>query len=168
MKCAMTVLAALLAFAAVAQEPEGAAKARPRVATRPAVMAQPSMEPVVRMAQNKKMAEKLGITEEQIAKLKELADNRAAVKELNEKVRKGTERQAELLNAEKIDEKAVMALVEEVWDAKKEIAKLQTKRVIDVKSVLTPEQVRKVREALKAMRPPHSRGKRPEGEKKAK
>ena len=111
-----------------------------------------SIDPVVRAALNPKAAEKLGITEEQVAKLKALEDGKGEMKELQEKVRKGMERQAELMKAEKIDEAAVMASLDEVWAARKEIAKKQTARLISVKSILSDEQIRKAREVLKSMR----------------
>ena len=161
MKCLMmTMAAAALALAAVAQEPAGGGKAR---SPRPAMM-MPG-EPVLRAACNPKMAEKLGLTEEQSAKIKALADDKSAMKALHEKVRKGMERQTELLKAEKIDEAAVMAALDEVFEARKEIAKCQTKRIIAVKSILTPEQIGKASDMLaseKARRREKSRkGKKP-------
>ena len=140
----MTVVAALT-FAAFAQGAEGVMKSGPRGAG-------PFVEPIVQMVRNPKIAAKLGFTEAQVAKLKEIGDCRAAIKALQEKIHKGTERQAELLKAEKIDEAAVMAAIDEVWDAKKEIAKIQTKRVIGVRSVLSPEQVRQALETFREMR----------------
>ena len=161
MKTILTTLITALTFAAFAQEP--AAKAAPKPHTGPRAMAmQGSIEPVVRAALNPKVAAKVGLTEEQTAKLKALATNRDANKALQEKIRKGMEKQAELLKAEKIDEAAVMAALDEVWDAKKEIAKLQTKRVIAVREILTPDQVKQVREELKSIR---GERKRPQGPK---
>lgn len=112
----------------------------------------PSIDPVVRFALNEKAAEKIGITPEQTAKLKALADDRAALRDLQAKVRKGMERQAELLQAEKIDEAAVLAAVDEVSAARGEIAKLQTKRLIAIRGILTTEQIAKARDAMKEMR----------------
>ena len=139
MKSLVCALAAVVAVAAFAEGPK----------TRKPWME--SINPVVRVALNPKAAEKLGITEEQAAKLKTLEDDKGEMKELQEKVRKGMERQAELMKAEKIDEAAVMASLDEVWAARKEIAKKQTARLISVKSILTPEQVAKAREAIKSI-----------------
>jgi len=146
MKFTMTVVAAAISLAAVAQGP-----ARPMMgpAMGPAMM---SLEPIVRMALNPKTAEKIGVTAEQVEKLKSLPDNREALKGLHEKARKGMERQAELLKSEKVDEAAVMAALEETWNARKEVAKLQTKRLVAVRSILTVEQIAKAREAMKATR----------------
>ena len=143
MKCLFALAAATVALAVVAQEPvQGKAQ-----------RSQPgSVDPIVRAALNPKIAEKVGLTEEQQAKLKALEGDKGVLKGLQEKIRKGMDRQAELMAAEKIDEAAVMAAVDEVWNAKKEIAKIQTKRVIAVRSVLSPEQIRKALETFREMR----------------
>lgn len=141
MKCMIAVCAAALAFAATAQDP--AMRRNPNPAG--------AINPVVRAALNPKLAEKLGITEEQSAKLKALNAEKDGLKEIDERIRKGMERQAELLKADKVDEAAVMAALDEVWEARKEVAKRQTKRIIAVKSILTPEQVAKAREAIKSI-----------------
>ena len=140
MKCLIVVVAAALVSTAVAEGP---------MAKRGSVGV---IDPVVRAALNPKLAEKLGVTEEQSAKLKALKAEKDGMKELNEKVRKGMERQAELLKADQVDEAAVMAALDEVWDARKEVAKRQTRRLIAVKSILKPDQIAKAREALKSLR----------------
>ena len=162
MKCLMTMLAAAVSLVALAQEPAAEGAARPR-GGRVAMAGGPSIEPVLRAAMNPKLAEKAAITEEQVAKLKAIADEKGALKTLHEKVRKGTERQVELLKAEKIDEAAVMAAIDETWDAKKEVAKYQTKRLIAVKSILSAEQIEKIRDALKTKRDGHQKDPRAEG-----
>ena len=161
MKCLMTMLVAAVSLAAFAQEPAAEGAACPRRGRK--MMAGPSIEPVLRAAMNPKIAEKVAITEEQVAKLKALADEKGVSKPLHEKIQKGTERQVELLKAEKIDEAAVMAALDEVWDAKKEVAKYQTKRLIAVKSILSAEQIEKIRAALKAKRDGRQKGPRAEG-----
>ena len=111
----------------------------------------PMMDPIVRIATNPQMSEKLGLSDEQKAKLKELRGNGRTNGEAQKKVREATERQAKLLNADKIDEAAVMKAVDEVFELRKEMAKEQIRRVIAMKSVLTPEQIAKAREAVKSM-----------------
>lgn len=162
MKCLMMMVVATVSLVALAREPAAEGAARPR-GGRMAMVGGPSIEPVLWAAMNPKLAEKASITEEQVAKLKAIADEKGALKTLHEKVRKGTERQVELLKAEKIDEAAVMTAVDEVWDAKKEVAKYQTKRLIAVKSILSPEQIEKIRDALKAKRDGDQKGFRAEG-----
>lgn len=111
----------------------------------------PMIDPIVRMVSNPKAAEKLGLTEEQKAKLKEINKVSAANREMHKKVHEATMRQFELMKADKIDEAAVMKAIDEVFELRKEMAKAQVKRVIAVKSVLTPEQITKAREEVKKM-----------------
>ena len=58
-------------------------------------------------------------------------------------------RQVELMKAEKVDEAAVMKAIDEVFELRKQMAKEQVKRVIEIKSILTPEQIAKAREEMK-------------------
>ena len=125
----------------------------------PGHMPQGPNDPVLRAALNPKVAEQVGITEEQTAKLKALQDENANNKELNEKIRKGMKQQTKLLNAEKIDEAAVMATVDEIWEARKEMAKSQLKRVIAVRSILTADQVKKIKAMRGARRAPNGEAK---------
>lgn len=109
-------------------------------------------DPLVWAIQNPRLAEKLALTDEQKTKLKALDGDKKASRELQEKVRKGVQRQMELLKAEKVDEAAVMAAIDEVFEARKAIAKDQTKRLIAIRSVLTPEQIEKAREGMSELR----------------
>lgn len=117
-----------------------------------------AMDPVVMMIMNPKVAEAIGLTDEQKTKLEALKPERGEARQANEKVRQGMKKQIELLNAETIDEAAVMAAIDEVFEARKEIAKAQTKRLIDMKSVLTPEQIKKAREIAREHAPRGPRG----------
>ena len=154
MKRLVMVAAAALCCAALAEGPEGVGpreggrRGGPRMGG-----GMPKMDPIVRIATNPQMSEKLGLSDEQKAKLKELKGS-GRNSEIQKKVRTATERQAELLNADKIDEEAVMNAVDEVFELRKEMAKEQVKRVIAVKSILTPEQIAKAREAVKSMSGP--------------
>ena len=153
MKSLMMTVVAALACAAFAQAPEGGA---PREGGRrggmgPGMMGGPMMDPIVRAVSNPKAAEKLGLTEEQQAKLKEVNKPNAASRENQKKVREATMKQLELMKAEKIDEAAVMKAIDEVFELRKEMAKEQAKRVIAVKSILTPEQIAKAHEEMKQM-----------------
>ena len=109
------------------------------------------MDPIVRMVSNPAVAEKLGLSDEQKAKLKELKGNGEVNREAQKKVREATMKQVELMKAEKVDEAAVMAAIDEVFELRKAMAKDQAKRVIAVKTVLTPEQVAKAHEEMKKM-----------------
>ena len=154
MKTLLTIASVVLAAAAFAG-PNGNCSPKPPRGMRPD---RPG-DPIVRMVTNKKVAEKIGLTEEQKAKIEEinkaLRDN---AEELHKKVCEAMERQAELLKADKVDEAAVMAEIDKAFEVRKELAKRQTKRIIDIKALLTPEQVKKALEAFKD---------RPQGARKA-
>ena len=128
----------------------------------PMTMGGAAMDPLARAVMNPRVANQIGLSEEQKAKLAALRGGRSVDKELQKKVRAGMEKQVELLKAEKIDEAAVMQAIDEVFEARKEIAKAQTKRTIEIRSILTPEQVTK---ALGAMRDLSSSRPRPNGPK---
>ena len=102
---------------------------------------------------NPRVAEKIGLSEEVRAQLKKIEDeNRAKIRDFQEKIRVAIERQSKLMRAEKIDEAAVMAAIDELFECRKEMAKTQTKRLISVKSLLTPEQIAKATEVMKELR----------------
>ncbi len=128
------------------------------------------VDPVVRLVGNPKVAEKLGLSEEQREKIKEINKaNRDNSEELRKALRDAMEKQAELLKADKVDEAGVMAEVDKAFDARKELAKRQIRRVIAIKSVLKPEQVSKALEILKDRPQPKldHRGKGPRGGKRS-
>lgn len=158
----LTAAATLAAFSLTAEVAPKPAEAAPKApAAQREKLPGPMMrgpgammqDPIVRAVSNPKIAEKIGLTPEQKAKLGDAAASRAANRELQEKIRKAVERQMELLRAEKIDEAAVMAAIDETFEARKELAKEQTRRLIAVKSILTPEQIKMIREEMKANRP---------------
>lgn len=160
------VVAAAMTFAAFAQEPADSAegsKARPmrpdRAAMRsmrpPMMMGQGAFDPLMRAVMNPQVAEKIGLSEDQKTKIAALKGENRANRDLQAKVKAGMDRQVELLKAEKIDEAAVMKTIDEVFEARKEMAKAQTKRMIQVRSILTPEQVTKALEAIKEFRGQH-------------
>lgn len=170
MKKLMFAMVAALSFAVVAQDAEGPKAGQrdggfrhgPR--DRGAMMAERGMmpggfgggmmgDPAVMAATNPKIAEKIGLSAEACEQIKKLdTDNRAKVQELQKKTRELMEKQAQLMKAEKIDEAAVMAAIDELFECRKEMAKTQTKRLISVKSLLTPEQITKATELLKEFR----------------
>lgn len=106
-----------------------------------------SADPIARMVSNPKFVEKLGLTEEQKAKLDELnKSQREGMKENRAKMGEAMKRQMALMTAEKVDEAAVMASIDEVFALRCAMAKDQVKRVIAVKAILTPEQIKKANE----------------------
>ncbi|MBO7308059.1 MAG: Spy/CpxP family protein refolding chaperone [Kiritimatiellae bacterium] len=104
-------------------------------------------DPIARMVSNPRFAEKLNLTEEQKTKLEELnKTQREGMKEKRTKMSEAMKRQMDLMNAEEIDESKVMASIDEVFALRCAMAKDQVKRVIAVKNILTPEQVKKANE----------------------
>lgn len=134
MKVLMSVAAAALACVAFA---EGRGGRMP--------VPNPAMgEPLVRLVSNPKTAEKVGLSAEQAATIKGIMkEERKIDKALREKMREAMRRQLDLLNADSVDEAALMGSIDELFEARKELAKAQMRKVIKVKEVLTPEQVEK-------------------------
>ena len=118
-------------------------------------------DPIARMVSNPRFAEKLNLTEEQKAKLEELnKTQREGMKEKRVKMSEAMKRQMDLMNAEEIDESKVMASIDEVFALRCAMAKDQVKRVIAVKNILTPEQIKKANEIKAEFR--DRGGRRPE------
>lgn len=154
MKKLIVLLAVAASFAAMAQGPEKGDGRRMMRRQGPMMGAQNEMSGLMFVMRSPKAAERLGLSEEQKEKLKKLnaGQGKDAGRALNEKVREGMKKQAELMKAEKVDEAAVMAAIDEVWEARKEIAKNQVRRIIAVKNLLTPEQIGKALEIMKERR----------------
>lgn len=90
------------------------------------------------------VVEKLGITAEQIEKLKKVGKNKDEFKALEEKMRAADEKQFALFLSDQVDEVAVMMVIDEMSEVKKEIAKAKARELLSIKSVLTPEQLSKL------------------------
>jgi Spy/CpxP family protein refolding chaperone len=118
-------------------------------------------DPIARMVSNPKFAEKLNLTEEQKTKLEELNKTQRESGRVNRtKMSEAMKRQMALMTAENIDEAKVMASIDEVFALRCAMAKDQVKRVIAVKSILTPEQIKKANEIKAEFR--DRGGRRPE------
>lgn len=145
MKSMMMVAAAVLAGVALAQGPEMNPRSFEPIGGR-----SPSAnDPLVRLVSNSKVAEKIGLKTEQIATIKEITkEQRKVDRDLRDKMRAAMRKQTDLLQAEKVDEAAVMAAIDELFEVRKEMAKNQTRQVIRVKAVLTPEQIAAAKEEL--------------------
>ena len=148
MKKLMMMAVAALCCVAMAQEPErrGPRPGGPHGEMRHHEI---GMDPIVHAVSRPQFAEKLGLSDEQKAKLKDVADRAKGGREGMKKVREATMRQVELMKADKVDEAAVMKAIDEVFELRKQMAKEQVKRVIEVKSILTPEQIAKAREEMR-------------------
>ena len=149
MKKLMMIAVAVLCCAAMAQEPErrGPRPEGPHGGMRHHEI---GMDPIVFAINRPQFAEKLGLSDEQKAKLQAVTDRVKGGRDNMKKVRDATMRQVELMKAEKVDEAAVMKAIDEVFELRKQMAKEQVKRVIEIKSILTPEQIAKAREEMKS------------------
>ncbi len=122
------------------------------------------MDPIVFAVSRPKIVEKLGLSDEQKEKLKAVTDRAKEGREGMKKVHEATKKQFDLMKAEKVDEAAVMKVIDEVYELRKQMAKDQVRRVIEIKSILTPEQIAKAREEMRAgFAARGERGQRPEG-----
>lgn len=109
-------------------------------------------DPAVWAVINPRVAEKLGLSEEVRAEIKRIdSDNRAKMRDLQQKSMVVLEKQSKLMDEPKIDEAAVMASIDELFEIRKEITKTQVRRVIEVKALLTPEQLARASEELNAV-----------------
>lgn len=168
MRSIVVAAVAALCCVAFADGPEGGARPEggrrgfgPREGMGPMMGMMGGMDPVARAVSNPAIAEKLGLSEEQKAKIKAATGTPEATREAQKKIREASMKQAELMRAEKIDEAAVMAAIDEVFELRKAMAKEQAKRTITIKSVLTPEQTKKAQEEMKnAFGPRGERGPR--------
>lgn len=146
----VTILAAVMCGLVCAQPAAGAKAQKPR---RNADAGTQVTEAIVRLVQNPAMAEKLGLSSEQSDKLASVNNNgKEVLAENQKKMRVAMEKQKNLLKAIPIDEAAVMASVDEVFELRKAMAKVQMKKVIAVRTILTPEQLKKARGIMKEIR----------------
>ena len=148
MKKLMMMAVAALCCVAMAQESERRAP-RPEGPHGGMRHHEIGMDPIVHAVSRPQFAEKLGLSDEQKAKLKAVTDRAKGGRDDMRKVRDATMRQVELMKADKVDEAAVMKAIDEVFELRKQMAKEQVKRVIEVKSILTPEQIAKAREEMR-------------------
>ncbi len=105
---------------------------------------------LVPLLQKPETAAKIGLPEEKAQALAAtFADLDAQLKAVNEKLPAAFKRQAEALEAATPDEAAVLAAVNEVWDLRREVALLQTRKVLAIRATLGAEQIEKARALLR-------------------
>jgi Spy/CpxP family protein refolding chaperone len=93
--------------------------------------------------------EELGITEEQTSRLQEgLSGVRKQTAELRPQLEQAAMEQARMMTATDVDEAALLAQVEKTGKIRTDIAKLRVKTLLILKTVLTPEQVEKIKTRL--------------------
>lgn len=106
---------------------------------------------VARVLSNPKVAEKLGLSQEQVKTLTEKLDAvRKEIATLQIDLEGVSIQQAHLLTAtQTVDEAAVMAAVEKTGEIRTKIAKLMIQQLLTVKKTLTPEQIEKARAMIR-------------------
>lgn len=152
MKKQMFALVAAVSIAAFADTAAPALRNRPM---RPSFGTGREMmgDPAVMSLLNPKVAEKVGLSAEVKQKIAAAdADFRKKVTETQSRMRASMEKQSELLSADKPDEPAIMAAVDEYFDLQKEMTKARIRRTLGIKALVTPEQLEKAKAEFTAFR----------------
>ena len=104
-----------------------------------------------RLLANPKVAETLGLGEDQIKTLKDKLEGvRKDMEPLRADLEKASMDQAHLLTAtQTVDEAAIMATVEKAGEIRTKIAKLMIQQLLTVKKTLKPEQIEKARAMIR-------------------
>ena len=125
---------------------------------------------ISRIIQNEKMIEKLGLTEEQVLKLKnhDFQTQKSKI-QLQAQMQMAALEQAQLLTETDMNRKAIMAAVEKTGQIRTKMAKLGMKTLLVMKETLTDEQRKQLRKMVaqhRKQRGPGGQGnKRPQGNK---
>ena len=95
-------------------------------------------------------AGQIGLAEDKAAELAEtLAEFQEKLQALRAKLPEAMKRQTEALEAAEIDEDAVLAAADDVWDIRRDVALLQTRQIVVIRKALTAEQLAKAEELLR-------------------
>ena len=96
-------------------------------------------------------AEKIGLDPEAAKTLADaLAGFDREIEEANAKLPAATKRQAEALEKDSPDEAEVLDAVKAVWDLRRDVAVLQTRKLLAIRSTLTAAQIAEARKLLRA------------------
>jgi Spy/CpxP family protein refolding chaperone len=105
---------------------------------------------IARLLKAPKVAEELGLTQEQVKNLQEKLDAlRKEVATLRIDLENASLEQARLLTGQTVDEAAVMAAVEKAGEISTKIAKLAARQLLTVKKILTPQQIEKAKAMIR-------------------
>lgn len=103
-----------------------------------------------RLLHNPRIAEEIGLTDEQKEQLKQASDTVSPeMKRLSEQLQQAGEAQSEMLLDADVDEGALMAQVEIAGEITTRMAKLRIKQILAVKKILTAEQRAKLEGMMK-------------------
>jgi Spy/CpxP family protein refolding chaperone len=107
---------------------------------------------IERIIRDRELAERLGLTEDQIRTLKDgVYKLKLQEIDLRAALEKSAMEQAKLMTAEKVDEKALMDAVEKTGSIRTELAKLRVKGLMLLRDTLTGEQIKEIREQHRKM-----------------
>jgi Spy/CpxP family protein refolding chaperone len=119
---------------------------------------------LARLAGNPEVASELGLTEEQVEKLKTGSyDLKKEEINLRAKQELAAMAQIRLMGEDDVDEKALMKAVEKTGEISTELAKLRVKQLLLVKQTLTKDQLTRMRQMMRQRMQQRSRGTRHEG-----
>lgn len=119
---------------------------------------------LLRLLDNPRIAEQIKLTDEQRAAIVEaIKDLDAQLEALRPRLDEAIKVQTALLGELKPDETKLMKAVEDAWSLRTEIAKIQTKKLLALRSKLTDEQLTRAREMMEGFREGGFRGMRGEG-----
>ena len=120
-----------------------------------------------RLISNPKIREELGITDDQVARLKdakkELDDQR---KDLIAEMKEARKDQMELMQADELDRKAIMTAINQSGKLRTKMEKLRVKGLFKVQDVLTEEQLSEVKERMRKGIQEHRKRREGKGNKK--
>jgi len=107
---------------------------------------------------NPETAQKIGLTAEQEQKVRTiLASHRSSLFDLSQRVQKEDFAMETLMDADTLDENAVVAQADRVADARAQMEKARVRMLVELRRVLTIDQWHK----LQALQPPPGRGRGP-------
>ena len=106
---------------------------------------------LLRMAENPHVRQTLGLTDEQVSRLHRIAvDSEKASIQTRADLELRHLELRELMRAENPDQAAIMQKLDEVNALRGKMAKARVKTMLDARSVLTPEQIKKVRALMES------------------
>ena len=166
MRTMRTMLIAMMAVTAVAmaeppaQTPEAttppapntpprAMPDRPREPMRRPMMGDADMALMRMLTPDSAAVKELGLTEDQMVQIKAAMAPPSDMREIGAKMEQLSQRQVDLLNAETLDEEAILKVVREAGDLRTQTAEKRIKQMIAAYKLLTPEQRTKLRDLAK-------------------
>ncbi|MCE5230202.1 Spy/CpxP family protein refolding chaperone [bacterium] len=101
--------------------------------------------------------QELGLSDDQVKQIRAITErNKEQRRAIAERQRAGQQKMRELMEAERPDKQAIMSQIEKTGNTMTEMRKLQAGEMLDVRGVLTPEQIKKARELRRGPEAPES------------